>query len=508
MNDNKVEKKEMEIDVQRLMGAVWKKAWLVSLTAVVCATLALLVTIYFITPQYESSAKFYVNNNAMSGGDTNDRIESGDISASKSLVNSYIVILQTQETLNAVIEHTGLNRTCAELQKMIAADAVNSTEIFEVVVTSPDPKEAQLIANAIADILPKRISGIIEGTSAKVVDTAVMATKPSSPSYMLNTMVGFVVGLALCMGAIMLRAFFDVTIRSEEDIAYINKTPILATVPDMMSSSKGAYYSSNKKKEENKGMNGSKQMPLVGAEISFAATEAYKLLRTKLQFSFTDEKDSRVIGISSALAGEGKSLSSINLAHALSQLEKRVLLIDCDMRKPSIATKLPLAKEPGLSDYLSGQVGLDTLFQPCGISGEENAFDVIVAGRNPPNPVELLSSPRMAKMLDTLRESYDYIVLDFPPVGEVSDALAVAKITDGMLLVVRQNYGNRIDYANAVRQFEFIEAKLLGIVYNCVTERSNAYGRKYYYYSRYSRSYASSRVKKSAENANQTGANV
>ena len=493
MNENRVEKKEMEIDVQRLLGAVWKKAWLVALTAVVCAVLTLLGSIYFITPQYESSAKFYVNNNAMSMGDKNDSIESGDISASKSLVNSYIVILQTQETLNAVIEHAGLNRTCAELQKMIAADSVNSTEIFEVVVTSPDPKEAQIIANAIAEILPKRISGIIEGTSAKVVDTAVIATKPSSPSYTLNTVVGFVVGMALCMVAIMLRAFFDITIRSEEDIAHINTAPILATVPDMMSStSKGSYYTTDKKKEKKKSTNSGKQVPLVGAEISFAATEAYKLLRTKLQFSFTDDKSSRVIGVSSALAGEGKSLSSVNLAHALSQLDKRVLLIDCDMRKPSISTKLPLAKEPGLSDYLSGQIGLDSLYQRCGIPGEEDAFDVIVAGRNPPNPVELLSSARMAKMLDKLRESYDYIVLDFPPVGEVSDALAVAKITDGMLLVVRQNYGNRIDYANAVRQFEFIEAKLLGIVYNCVTERVNAYGRKYSYYSSYSRD-ASSR---------------
>ena len=246
----------------------------------------------------------------------------------------------------------------------------------------------------------------------------------------------------------------------------------------------------------------------MGAGISFAATEAYKLLRTKLQFSFTDDKSSRVIGVSSALAGEGKSLSSINLAHSLSQLNKRVLLIDCDMRKPSICTKLPLVKEPGLSDYLSGQIGLDSLFQRCGIPGEEDAFDVIVAGRNPPNPVELLSSPRMEKMLNQLRESYDYIVLDFPPVGEVSDALAVVKVTDGMLLVVRQNYCNRIAYANAVKQFEFIEAKLLGIVYNCASERTNSYGRKYYYYSNYSRSYAKSKTNKTAELTSREGTSV
>ena len=113
----------------------------------------------------------------------------------------------------------------------------------------------------------------------------------------------------------------------------------------------------------------------------------------------------------------------------------------------------------------------------------------------------------MAELLDTLREKYDYIVLDFPPVGEVSDALAVAKIIDGMLLVVRQNYGNRIDYANAVRQFEFVEAKLLGIVYNCVAEHSKGYGRKYYYYS-YGRRHAYKAYQRAATAANQLGKGV
>lgn len=473
MNGKRTEKKELEIDVLRLIGAVWRKAWLIGAVALICAVLSLLITCHLITPQYRSSALFYVNNNSLSADDTAYSIDSGDISAAKSLVDSYIVILQTGESLNAIIEYAGVDRTYSELKDMISAASVNSTEFFRVVVTSPDPREAQKIADAIANILPMRISGIIEGSSAKVVDAAVVPAKPSSPGKSLNTVVGFAVGFALSFIAVILREFYDTTIRSEEDISG-NKVPILAAVPDMLEPFRGSYYGTRKKANRKIGLGGN-QRSLVGADISFEAAEAYKLLRTKLQFSFTDQKKSRVLGVSSALAGEGKSLSAINLAHALAQLNKRVLLIDCDMRRPSVSDKLPVRKAPGLSNFLSGQIGLELLFQNCGIPDDEEAFHVIAAGRIPPNPIELLSSGRMEKMLAILRESYDYIILDLPPVGEVSDALAVANMTDGILMVVRQNFCNRIAWEDTVRQFAFVGAKILGIVYNCSTENTGIY---------------------------------
>ena len=482
MNNTSDERKnEMEIDVKRLVKAVWKKSLLIGFVAVLCAVLSFFGTIYLITPLYESSAMFYVNNSSLSVGDATFSIESGDISAAKSLVDSYIVILKTRESLNDVIDYAGVNRTYEDLREMITAASVNSTEIFEVVVSSPDPNEAEKIASAIAYILPKRISSIIEGTSAKVVDSAIVASKPSSPSYSVNTVIGFLVGFVVTVCAVILREFFDIRIRTESDIIQNHKHPILAAVPDMVAPTKGGYYYSNGKKKEKKkaGLHG-KQVDLVGPEINFAASEAYKLLRTKLQFSFTDDKSCHVIGISSALSGEGKSLSAINMAYSLSQLDKRVLLIDCDMRRPTVAVKLSIGKSPGLSNYLSGQSDLEGILQHCEIPGNEHAFAVLAAGRTPPNPVELLSSVKMEKLLAILRQSYDYILLDLPPVGEVSDALVVAKMTDGVLLVVRQNYCNRIAYNNTVRQFEFVGAKILGVVYNCTTESSGNYGSKYY----------------------------
>lgn len=487
MDDKTIEKNdEIEIDLQRLLGALLKRSWLIGIVAVVFAVAAFLGTYFFITPQYQSVAMFYVNNSSLSLGEASLSLESSDITASRNLVKSYIVILKTRETLNMVIDYAGVNRTYGQVRSMVSAASVDNTEIFQVVVTSPDPQEAEDLADAIAYVLPKRIGNIIEGTSAKVVDPAVLPANPSSPNYTKNTMIGFLGGAVLMALLIVVLELLDIAVRSEEDISRSCSYPVLASVPDMAAPEKSGYYykSYGRRREPKPG----DDPVLVGSEISFAASESYKLLRTKLQFSFADEGGSRVIGVSSALTGEGKSLSSVNLAFTLSQLGKRVLLIGCDMRRPSMSKKLPVQQTPGLSDFLAGQAGAENLIQICGISGSERAFHVIAAGRTPPNPIELLSSSRMEKMLEKLRGSYDYILLDLPPVGEVSDALAVARLTDGMLLVVRQNQCDRHALTAAVRQFEFVGSRILGVVFNCVNQSGTRYGKyRNRYYNKYYR---------------------
>ena len=471
----------IEIDIRRLFGALLKKMWLIGIVSVACALAALIGTRLFVTPQYQSSAMFYVNNNSMSLGDAAVSITSSDITASRGLVKSYIVILKSRETLNDVIDYADVNRTYGEVRSMITAEAVDSTEIFEVVVASPDPKEAEKIADAIAYILPKRISSIIEGTSAEIVESAVLATGPSSPSYPKNAMRGFLLGCLLSIGAVVFWVLLDVTIRTEDDILQNCRYPVLAAVPDMEAANKAGYeYGYQRSSKKQKTVHLGKNPVLIGSQINFAAAEAYKLLRTKIQFSFADDNTSHVIGVTSALSGEGKSLTAINLAYSLSQLGKTVILIDCDMRRPTLAEKLNIKKKPGLSNYLTAQASLEELIQFCGIKGDESAFCVITAGHNPPNPIELLSSERMTKLLKGLREICNYVILDLPPVSEVSDALTVSQKTDGILLVARKDRCNSVALNDAVHQFEFVNAKILGVVYNCTTDGDGKYGKGYY----------------------------
>jgi capsular exopolysaccharide synthesis family protein len=492
MNDLNLEQNDgMEIDLKRLMDAVLGKAWLIGIVSLLMAVLTFVGTFLFVTPLYQSAAMFYVNNSDISVGNTTLSLTSSDISASRGLVDTYIVILGTRETLLDVIDYAEADLSYTKLKNMIQAEAVDDTEVFRVTITSPDPAQAEQLANAVAYILPKRISNIIEGTSAKVVDAAVIASRPSSPNYTKNTMLGFVLGLIIMATIVVVLELLDVTIRAEEDITHDCQHPILASVPDMVASGKGApqygYGRGTRKGESTENAAQERPVALYGSQIGFAASESYKLLRTKLQFSFTEDKGCRVIGITSAMVGEGKSLTSINLAYSLAELGKRVILLDADMRRPTLAEKLGLNKKPGLSSCLTGQGDLNNLIQRCNVSGDEKTFCVITAGQNPPNPAELLSSNKMNLVLDTLRKHYDYVIVDLPPVKEVSDSLAVADKLDGMLLVVRQNCCNRVDLGNTVRQLAFVNAKVLGIVFNGVSETVKGYGRKYY--NRYDRGY-------------------
>lgn len=512
MNENKTwQKEEVEVDIKRIIDAVLKRIWMVAASAVAFAVASFLITFYLITPQYTSSAMFYVNNAAFSLSDAALSITSSDLAASQGLVDSYIVILKTRTTLNDVAEYAGVDRSFSELVGMIEAESVNGTEIFEVSVTSSDPEEAEAIANAIAYILPKKISNIIEGTSAKVVEYAIVSARPSSPSYTTNVMIAFALGLVLSAGTIALREMFDLTIRSDEDITQSCKYPILVEVPDMTAPSKGGYYTKHKKKKKSLYSTSTKAQntALFGEDINFAASEAYKLLRTKLQFSFADENDCHVICTTSALAGEGKSLSSVNLACSLAQLDKKVLLIDCDLRRPSVAKKIGIQKAPGLSDYLTRHVHSSDIVQAFS-TGTTTKFDVVAAGRIPPNPIELLSSERMERVIGKFKDVYDYIILDLPPVEEVSDALVAAKLADGVLLVVRQDYCNRTAVEHAVKQLEFVNAKVLGIVFNATYETGGLY-KKYYsgkYYGKKYYGYKYGGKNKSYENSYETSANA
>lgn len=210
----------------------------------------------------------------------------------------------------------------------------------------------------------------------------------------------------------------------------------------------------------------------IGKNLSFAASEAYKLLRTNLMFSMADESECKVIGVTSALRGEGKSTTSMNLAYSLAESGKKTLLVEADMRIPVVASVLRLGNVPGLSHVLAGLSDLNSAVQRTELS--KHLF-VLAAGKIPPNPSEMLSSKRMQLVIETLAKAFDYIIIDLPPINAVSDGLAVSKLLSGMIMVVRQDYCNQHALAEAMRQLEFLKVKLLGFVLNGADTQSKRY---------------------------------
>ena len=232
----------VEIDLFRLLGAMWHRAWVIVLACVICAAAAFSYARFMIKPLYQSSVLLYVNGKSISVSGASISVSSGDLQLAKSLVSTYLVILETKSTLNDVIEKADLNYSYGQLKGMISAGAVNDTEVFQVTVTSASPTEAALIANTIAEVLPEKVTEIIDNTSVRVVDYADPPTSKSSPNITRYAFIGLLVGLLLSSAVIILIELQDDKIHDESFLLQtFEDIPLLAAIPDLSVADSDAY---------------------------------------------------------------------------------------------------------------------------------------------------------------------------------------------------------------------------------------------------------------------------
>ena len=222
---------------------------------------------------------------------------------------------------------------------------------------------------------------------------------------------------------------------------------------------------------------------LLSSRSDFYIREAYKILRTNVSFALTGEEQSKVIVVTSSLQSEGKSITAVNLAISYAMTDRKVLIVDCDMRRPKLARLLGMNSKVGLSNLLMKPDLKEEAILHTGTPG----LDVLLSGDIPPNPSELLSSPRMQRLIQELREDYDFILLDSPPINMVTDAVVLAPQSDGVLFLVRANLSERGAVIHAVEQLEYAKAKILGFVLNGVEMEDSHYGYGKYRYKKYSR---------------------
>lgn len=241
----------------------------------------------------------------------------------------------------------------------------------------------------------------------------------------------------------------------------------------------------NKKRKHSSFMSDTHQRTL-HKNLEFTATEQYKLLRANLDFTVPEGTECPIIGVTSSMRGEGKSTTAVNLSYVLAEKGSKVLLIDGDLRIPSIAKKMQISATPGLTNLLMSK----NEYQISDFKSELlDKWYILPSGDIPPNPSELLGSKRMQATLDVLRKNFDYIVLDLPPVNLVSDALSAANYITGMVIVVREGYTEKKELERCFRQLKLSNVNVLGCVMNEARTGSGAYGKyrknKYYKYYRY-----------------------
>jgi len=244
------ENDEIEIDLLALVKVLWSRALVLVLTALITGAATFAVTAFLIKPKYEATAAMYVNNSSFSFGSTSFSISSSELTASNSLVATYIFILESRTTLEDVIAAADLPYSYEQLSKMITTEAVTGTAAFNVTVESESPVEAELIANTIAKLLPDRIAEIVDGSSVRIVDYAIVPAHRSSPSFVKNTALGVLMGLFLSAAVVTVKYIVneqtnDVITSADDLKALYPDIPVLALIPDMrLSEKKGYYYSS------------------------------------------------------------------------------------------------------------------------------------------------------------------------------------------------------------------------------------------------------------------------
>lgn len=240
-NQEKSTREYYTIDVLHIVKSLWRRAWLIALCGLLAAGIGFSISAFAIAPTYSSSVKLYVNNSSFSLGNTSFSISSSELTAAQSLVRTYGDILISRSTLERVIEKADVNYTWKELSKMITCAPSNNTEIMRVTVTCEDPYEASKIANTIAEVLPVRISEIIEGASMEVVDTAIPDHEKVAPSITQYTAIGLVLGILISVIALFVLALTDDTIHDEEYVLRTYNYPILGKVPDLLNAGNKSY---------------------------------------------------------------------------------------------------------------------------------------------------------------------------------------------------------------------------------------------------------------------------
>lgn len=240
------------VDLVHIVKSLWKRVWLIIFAGILTAVVTFGVFAFAVEPEYSSSIMLYVNNSSFSLGNTSFSISSSEITAAQSLVRTYGEILNNRTTLERIIEKTKVKYDYKKLSKMIESSLSNDTEIMRVTVTTGDPYEAAKIANCIAEVLPVRISEIIDGASMEVVDSAIPNLEKVAPDITKCTVIGFVLGAMVAVILVIVATLLDDTIHDEEYVIQTYDYPILAKIPNLLhtgSKQRGYYQYGNSKKK-------------------------------------------------------------------------------------------------------------------------------------------------------------------------------------------------------------------------------------------------------------------
>jgi len=432
-------------DVMAALRSGW---WLCAMGLIIGGLVALGASL-LVTPKYTAQTQLFVSTD--DGSTTSAAVQGSQFSQER--VGSYAQILSGEALAARVVNDLHLPMSPGELVNEIQVTTVPQTVLLDVSVTDASPQRAQQIAQSIDVQFPQMVSELEQTSSGTspvkiaVVEGPQLPGVPTSPQTIRNVVLGAFVGLVLGVIVAIARVRMDRSVKGLEEAAELGEAPVIGVIlrhPGMES------------------------RRTVDRSRLARVPEDYRQLRANLQFLNVDEPP-KVIMISSAMPSEGKTTVVVNLALALAEAGRKVTVVEADLRRPRLTRYLGMVGGVGLTNILSGSADPAEVTQYYGDDG----LAVIAAGPTPPNPSELLASGTMAELLEKLRASNDYVLVDSPPILPLSDSLGLAVVVDGVLLTVR--YGNtRTDQLEqAAATLERVGANTLGVILNIVPPKAD-----------------------------------
>lgn len=411
------------------------------------------------TPQYTSSTRLFF---AVQGSESVTDLAQGSTFTEKQMA-SYAQVARSPLVLDPVAEALDSSGGGQSLSESLQVTVAPDTTILVISATDEDPVFARDLANAVANQLastvgelsPERPDGT-EAVRATMLSEARVADAPSAPNKTRNLALGLLLGVLLGVGIALLREVLDTKVRTEDDIATVSDMMPLATVPvDEAGSNHPVFMHDD--------------------SMSLRA-EAIRRLRTNLQFVDFGDRPSSIV-ITSSVPGEGKSTTAINLSASLADAGARVILVDADLRRPSVAKYMGFEGRVGLTTVLIGRANVADVVQPW----HDTTLDVLASGQVPPNPSELLGSHAMSRLLAELAATYDVIVLDSPPLLPVTDAAILSKMVGGALLVAGADGLHKKQLRASLDALAKVDAHVLGVVLNKAQRKErDRYAYEYY----------------------------
>ncbi|MBU3200982.1 polysaccharide biosynthesis tyrosine autokinase [Clostridium estertheticum] len=438
---------ENYINIKDFLKIIRKRIKLIVLITVFATIITGIVSFYVLKPVYEAKCTVIV------GKDSTDKITASEVTMYQDLIQTYSQIAKSRVVAENALGRLNLGVSWEEFMSNVDITPETGTQIVDISYKNQNTEVAEQGANALSQAFIEESQKLLPSGSVKIMDKALTTEAPIKPNKMLNIFIAFILGLIFSASLVFFIDYLDNTIKNEEDVERKLGLPTMGLIP-------------KQNKMENL---------IVEKQPKSAVTEAFKSMRTNLLFSM-ENRGINTLMVSSSIPKEGKTSVSTNVAFAIAKAGKRVLLVDCDLRKPNVHRCFNISNNEGLADIILKERKVEESI----IKINDN-FNVITAGIVNYNSSELLSSQKMQNFINDMEKEYDYVILDTPPIVAFTDALTLVTDKIGVILVISCEQ-TKIEICKKSKQLlTNVNATLIGAVLNKVDKRVFVgYGYDYY----------------------------